>query len=145
MAHIVSINVSTNKGTCKYPVSEAELQIGHGIVGDAHAGAWHRQISLLALESIEKMTGLGAIDLQPGMFAENVTTKGLELFSLPIGTKIRLGECLIEITQIGKVCHQHCEIYKKVGHCIMPLEGVFARVITGGYIHAGDIIKEETP
>ena len=144
MARIVSINISAQKGTCKYPVEEALLQPEYGITADAHAGPWHRQISLLGLESIEKMTKAGATGLEPGVFAENVTTEGIELFLLPVGTRLRLGECLVEVTQIGKACHKHCEVYKKVGRCVMPLEGVFARVVRGGVIRPGDEIWEET-
>ena len=143
MASIVSINVSPHKGTFKYPVEQAELKIDHGIVGDAHAGSWHRQISLLAQESIDKMTAMGLNDLTPGKFAENVTTEGIELFTLPVGTRLKLGECLVEVTQIGKECHQHCEIYKKVGKCVMPLEGIFVKVLSEGTIHPGDSVTVE--
>ena len=138
MASIVSINVSPHKGTFKYPVDQAELKIDHGIVGDAHAGNWHRQISLLAQESIDKMAAMGLDDLVPGKFAENITTEGIELFTLPVGTRLQLGECLVEVTQIGKECHQHCEIYKKVGKCIMPLEGIFVKVLSEGTVRPGD-------
>ena len=143
MASIVSINVSPHKGTFKYPVEQAELKIDHGIVGDAHAGSWHRQISLLAQESIDKMTAMGLNDLVPGKFAENVTTEGIELFTLPVGTRLKLGECLVEVTQIGKECHQHCEIYKKVGKCVMPLEGIFVKVLSEGTIRPGDSVAVE--
>ena len=141
MASIVSINVSPHKGTFKYPAESAELKIDHGIVGDAHAGNWHRQISLLGQESIDSMTDMGVPDLTPGKFAENITTEGIELFTLPIGTKLKLGECLTEVTQIGKECHQHCEIYKKVGKCVMPTEGIFVKVLTEGVIRPGDTIE----
>jgi len=141
MASIVSINISPKKGTFKYPVESAELKIDFGIVGDAHAGNWHRQISLLAQESIDSMSALGLNDLVPGKFAENITTEGIELFTLPVGTKLKLGECLVEVTQIGKECHQHCEIYKKVGKCVMPLEGIFVQVLTEGEIHPGDAVE----
>ena len=141
MASIVSINVSPHKGTFKYPVEAAELKIDHGIVGDAHAGNWHRQISLLAQESIDRMAAMGVDGLVPGKFAENVTTEGIELFTLPVGTRLKLGECLVEVTQIGKECHQHCEIYKKVGKCVMPLEGIFVKVLSEGTIHPGDPIE----
>jgi len=143
MASIVSINVSPHKGTFKYPVEQAELKIDHGIVGDAHAGSWHRQISLLAQESIDKMTAMGLNALTPGKFAENVTTEGIELFTLPVGTRLKLGECLVEVTQIGKECHQHCEIYKKVGKCVMPLEGIFVKVLSEGTIRPGDSVTVE--
>jgi len=143
MAKITSINISPKKGTFKQPVRTAELKCDHGIVGDAHAGNWHRQVSLLAQESIDKMTALGLNDLVPGMFAENITTEGIELFSLPVGAVLRLGRCRVEVTQIGKECHQHCEIYKKVGQCIMPREGIFVRVLTPGVIAVGDEIALE--
>ena len=143
MASIVSINTSPRKGTFKQPAESAELRADFGIVGDAHAGNWHRQISLLGRESIDKMIAIGAGALVPGMFAENITTKGIELFSLPVGTKLRLGSCLVEVTQIGKECHQHCEIYRKVGKCVMPLEGIFVKVLTPGTIHIGDEIIVE--
>ncbi|MEA5048936.1 MAG: MOSC domain-containing protein [Eubacteriales bacterium] len=144
MARITSINVSPKKGTFKHPVEQAELQVDFGIVGDAHAGNWHRQISLLAQESIDKMTALGLNDLTPGKFAENITTEGIELYTLPVGTTLRMGECLVEVTQIGKECHQHCEIYKKVGQCIMPHEGIFVKVLRPGVLRAGDEIVIET-
>ena len=112
MAKITSINISPKKGTFKQPVERAELRVDYGIVGDAHAGNWHRQISLLAQESIDKMIALGLPDLTPGKFAENITTEGISLYTLPVGTILRLGACRVEVTQIGKECHQHCEIYK---------------------------------
>ena len=143
MATITSINISPKKGTFKQPVEQAELRIDHGIVGDAHAGNWHRQISLLAEESIDKMTALGLSDLTPGKFAENITTQGISLFTLPVGTVLTLGACRVEVTQIGKECHQHCEIYKKVGQCIMPQEGIFVKVLTSGVIKNGDEIVVE--
>lgn len=143
VAKITSINISPKKGTFKQPVSCAELRVDHGIVGDAHAGNWHRQISLLAQESIDKMTALGLDDLTPGKFAENITTEGIALYTLPVGTILRLGNCRVEVTQIGKECHQHCEIYKKVGQCIMPHEGIFVRVLTPGTISAGDAVEIE--
>ena len=138
MAKITSINISPKKGTFKQPIDRAELRVNHGIVGDAHAGNWHRQISLLAQESIDKMTALGLDDLTPGKFAENITTEGIVLYTLPVGTILRLGNCRVEVTQIGKECHQHCEIYKKVGKCIMPLEGIFVKVLSEGTVRPGD-------
>ena len=140
MANVTSINISPKKGTFKYPVEQAELKVDHGIVGDAHAGNWHRQISLLAKESIDKMIALGLDDLVPGKFAENITTEGIELFSLPVGTRLKMGDCLVEVTQIGKECHQHCEVYKKVGQCIMPREGIFVKVLVPGVIRVGEEI-----
>ena len=143
MATITSINISPKKGTFKQPVSQADLRSEHGIGGDAHAGNWHRQISLLAQESIDKMIALGLNDLTPGKFAENITTQGMELYTLPVGTILSLGECRVEVTQIGKECHQHCEIYKKVGQCIMPNEGIFVKVLSPGIISIGDTITIE--
>lgn len=143
MAKVVSINVSPKKGTFKYPVEQADLRLDHGILGDAHAGNWHRQISLLAQESIDAMTAMGVEGLTPGKFAENITTQGLELYTLPVGTKLRVGECLLEVTQIGKECHQHCEIFQKVGKCVMPTEGIFVKVLTQGRIRPGDPITVE--
>ena len=143
MATITSINISPKKGTFKQPVTQVELRIDHGIVGDAHAGNWHRQISLLAQESIDKMTALGLDDLTPGKFAENITTQGISLYTLPVGTILSLGACRVEVTQIGKECHQHCEIYKKVGQCIMPNEGIFVKVLSPGISSIGDAITIE--
>ena len=140
MAHVVAINISSKKGTFKHPLHEAHLKADFGIEGDAHAGNWHRQVSLLAQESVEKMTALGVKGLTPGKFAENITTAGIELFTLPIGTRLLVGEVLLEVTQVGKECHHHCQIYKQVGMCIMPTEGIFAKVITEGTVKAGDEI-----
>ncbi|MDR1443740.1 MAG: MOSC domain-containing protein [Treponema sp.] len=138
MAYIVSVNISAEKGTEKHPVAEALLRRDHGIEGDAHAGNWHRQISLLAQESIDRMSALGAAGLVPGIFAENITVRGLELHTLPVGTRLRLGNCEVELTQIGKECRRHCKIHEQVGMCIMPTEGIFAKVLKGGTIKAGD-------
>lgn len=143
MARIVSINVSPKKGTFKHPVESAEFRVNFGIVGDAHAGDWHRQVSLLGQESIDKMTAMGVDGLKPGMFAENITTEGIELYTLPVGTRLRLGGCLAEVTQIGKQCHNDCEIFRKVGKCVMPHEGIFVRILQGGTLRAGDPIAVE--
>ena len=140
MACIQAINISERKGTIKHSVPFADLRVDHGIVGDVHAGRWHRQISLLAKESIDKMTALGVTGLTPGKFAEYITTVGISLHPLPVGVRLKIGECLTEVTQIGKECHQHCEIYKKVGMCIMPQEGIFVKVLSEGRIHPGDDI-----
>jgi cyclic pyranopterin phosphate synthase len=138
---IKAISVSENKGTQKVNVPEAELRVDCGIVGDAHAGKWHRQVSLLAIESIEKMIAMGA-DVSPGNFAENITTEGIDLLALSLGGKLRLGESVeLEITQFGKKCHSHCEIFQQVGDCIMPREGIFAKVIEPGRISVGDSIE----
>lgn len=130
---IISLNISLKKGEQKVPVDSVELKIDHGIVGDAHAGNWHRQISLLSDEDVETMRGNG-IDLNPGDFAENITTKGVNLSVLPVGTRLNIGDCEIEVTQIGKECHHGCAIYQTVGDCVMPRKGIFAKVIRGGRI-----------
>ena len=145
MARVVSVNISEKKGTLKKPVPEIELKLRHGIVGDAHAGDWHRQISLLAEESIDTMRPRSPIALDPGVFAENINTEGIDLKGLPVGTHLRIGETEVEMTQIGKKCHHGCAIFQKMGDCIMPREGVFTRVLHGGVIHEGDelVIIEE--
>lgn len=134
---VIAVNTSQNKGERKTPVPEATLREEHGIVGDGHAGDWHRQVSLLAQESIAKMQALG-LDVKEGDFAENITTEGVDLVSLPIGSKIELGETLLEVTQIGKECHTRCAIYYQAGDCVMPKEGIFARVLKGGVVRPGD-------
>ena len=141
MASVIAINVSAQKGTIKSSVQSAEFKKRHGIVGDAHAADWHRQISLLAQESVDKMRAMGAVELVPGIFAENITTEGIELHTLPVGTRLRIGPCEVQVTQIGKECHQHCQIYQQVGMCIMPLEGVFVEVIAEGTVRAGDPVE----
>jgi MOSC domain-containing protein YiiM len=138
---IVSIAVSKKKGTPKTPVEETYISKDHGLEGDAHAGPWHRQVSLLASESIEEAKSRG-LDVGFGDFAENIATVGVDWKMLPIGTRVRLGEhVVIEITQIGKECHNRCAIYYKAGDCIMPREGVFARVLAEGRIQCGDPIE----
>jgi MOSC domain-containing protein YiiM len=130
---ILSINISDRTGVQKKPVAHAVLREGHGLEGDAHAGDWHRQVSLLADEDIQTMRGRG-IELGYGDFAENVTTRGVDLGALPVGTRLNLGTALLEITQIGKECHHGCAIFHAVGDCVMPRKGVFARVLRGGEI-----------
>ncbi len=137
MARVVSINISARKGVQKAPVPEAELTVNWGIQGDAHAGNWHRQVSFLGQESIDKMTALGIPGLHSGDFAENITTEGIILYDLPVGTYFRIGPVLFKVTQIGKECHQHCAIYKIVKDCVMPREGIFAVVLEGGIIRPG--------
>ncbi|MBC5996916.1 MOSC domain-containing protein [Romboutsia ilealis] len=141
MAKIVSINISTKKGVIKEPISKAELKINHGIVGDAHAGNWHRQISMLAEESIQKMKDKGFDHLKFGDFAENITTEGIEVHTLPVGTKLKIGECEVEVTQIGKKCHNGCAIKQTTGDCVMPREGIFVKVLKEGTIQSNDIIE----
>ncbi|MGB3400917.1 MAG: MOSC domain-containing protein [Candidatus Deferrimicrobiaceae bacterium] len=138
-AIVVAVSISEDKGQKKTPVESADLKENHGIVGDAHAGEWHRQVSLLAIESIEKMQRMG-LAVDAGDFAENVTTRGIDLPSLPLGAMLALGEALIEVTQIGKECHDRCAIYKMAGDCVMPREGIFAKVTRGGTVRPGDAL-----
>lgn len=140
MPHVIATCISEKKGERKTPVEAVTLRENHGIVGDAHAGDWHRQVSLLAEESIEKMRRLG-LDVDSGDFAENITTSGIELVSLPIGTRLQVGETLLEVTQIGKECHTRCAIFYQAGDCVMPKEGIFAKVITGGTVRPQDEIQ----
>ena len=130
---VVSVNISEEKGERKRPVDSIVLRVKRGVEGDAHAGDWHRQVSLLAQEDIDTMRAKGA-DVTAGDFAENITTEGVELAALPIGSRMRIGETELEVTQIGKECHKGCAILKQVGDCIMPRRGIFAKVITGGTI-----------
>ena len=140
MAEVVSVNISEKKGVRKHPVSQILLRLRHGIVGDAHAGDWHRQVSLLAEESIDTMRGLSPIPLDPGVFAENINTVGVDLKSLPVGIHLTVGEAELEVTQIGKECHNDCAIKKAVGRCVMPTEGIFAVVVREGTVRPGDEI-----
>jgi MOSC domain-containing protein YiiM len=139
MGKIVAVCVSKERGVKKQDVGKANLKEGHGIVGDGHGGAG-RQVSLLAIESIQKMRNLG-MEVGPGDMAENLTTEGIDLVSLPVGTRLRIGErILTEVTQIGKECHNHCQIYEQVGTCVMPKEGIFVKVLKGGDVRKGDRI-----
>ena len=140
MAQVLAVCISENKGERKKPVEAVELRDNHGIVGDAHAGDWHRQVSLLAQESIDKMRALG-LDVSAGDFAENITTSGIDLVSLPIGSRLQIAETLLEVTQIGKECHTRCAIFYQAGDCVMPKEGIFVKVLSGGTIKPGDEIK----
>ncbi len=140
---IVAVSVSDRKGVKKTNIECGRLVPNFGLEGDAHGGDWHRQISLLARESIDKIRAKG-LDVYPGEFAENITTSGFALEKLPVGTRLRLGtEALVEITQIGKVCHNRCAIFHQVGDCVMPREGVFARILKGGPVRPGDTITSE--
>ena len=130
---IVSLNISSEKGEPKRPVPRALLRADHGIEGDAHAGDWHRQVSLLAMEDIERMRKKLS-SLEPGDFAENITTRGIDLASLPIGTRLSIGDVELEVTQIGKACHKGCAILEQTGECVMPKRGIFAKVLKGGEI-----------
>ena len=136
---VISVNISETKGVVKNPRESGEFKENHGLVGDAHSGNWHRQVSLLALESIEKMNKAGAKYLTPGKFAENLTTEGIVLYELPVGTKVQIGETLHVVTQIGKECHKG-SIKQLVGDCVMPREGIFTKVLKGGIIKVGDKI-----
>lgn len=142
MAEVAAVCISERKGTRKHTVPFIEVKRDHGIVGDAHAGNWHRQISLLADESVDTMRGKG-VELQPGDFAENILTRGIELNTLPVGTVLRVGETRLQVTQIGKECHNDCEIRRLVGTCVMPTKGIFAIVLDEGTIHPGDTISVE--
>lgn len=136
---VIAVCISEKKGTMKYPVDSITLLYEHGIVGDAHAGNWHRQVSLLADESVEKMRSKFP-DIPIGAFAENILTQGIEVCKLPIGTKLQIGEVTLQVTQIGKECHADCAIRKQVGDCVMPREGIFAIVLNCGTIYPGDRI-----
>ncbi|MGD8775036.1 MAG: MOSC domain-containing protein [Syntrophobacterales bacterium] len=138
---IVAVSTSSRKGKKKTNLARCELLENKGLDGDAHAGDWHRQVSLLATESIAKIQEKG-LEVAPGDFAENITTTGLKLWKFPLGTQIALGkQALLEVTQIGKECHDRCAIYHQVGDCVMPREGIFARVLRGGTIKPGDEIS----
>jgi MOSC domain-containing protein YiiM len=137
---VVAVCVSTKKGVPKHDVGSGELRVDWGIVGDAHAGNWHRQVSLLADESIDKMRAKG-LKVHAGSFAENITTSGIELYTLPVGTRMRLGSALVQVTQIGKVCHDKCAIYYQAGDCVMPREGIFVKVLEPGTVAVDDILE----
>jgi MOSC domain-containing protein YiiM len=143
MAQVEAVCISEKKGERKTPVTLVELREQHGIVGDAHADDWHRQVSLLAQESIDKMVAMG-LDVKAGDFAENITTSGIDLVSLPIGTQLQIAESVLEVTQIGKECHTRCAIFYQAGDCVMPKEGIFAKVLSGGIIRPGDLIRSVT-
>lgn len=140
MAEVIAINRSEQKGVPKAAIPQGQFLVDFGLEGDAHAGHWHRQVSLLGKESIRKIEALGMEGLCTGRFAENITTEGVILYELPVGSRFRAGEVLFEVTQIGKECHQHCAIFHTVGDCVMPREGIFAKVIEGGIIRPGDEI-----
>lgn len=141
MAKVVSVNISEQKGTIKHPVDSITLKLRHGIVGDAHAGDWHRQISMLAEESVDTMREACSVPLDAGVFAENINTVGIDLKELPVGTHLRIGETEVEVTQIGKECHSDCAIRRQVGRCVMPTEGIFVIVVKEGVVRAGDGIE----
>ena len=141
MAQVTAVNISEKKGVRKHEVPYIDVKCHHGIVGDAHAGDWHRQISLLADESADTMRAICPLELDAGIFAENINTRGIELKTLPVGTRLRVGETELEVTQIGKECHSDCALRRQPGDCIMPREGVFAVVLRGGTIQKGDTIE----
>lgn len=141
MAKVVSVNISDVKGIRKHSVPYIDVKCHHGIVGDAHAGDWHRQISLLAEESIDTMRSVCPIELDDGIFAENINTRGIDLKHLSVGTRLKVGVTELEVTQIGKECHSDCAIKKATGRCVMPTDGIFAIVIKEGRIQAGDEIE----
>ena len=146
MARVLAVCISEKKGVRKHAVDEIRLAVGLGIEGDAHAGNWHRQVSLLGQESVDVMRARG-LTLTPGAFAENIVTEGLTLRALPVGTLLQAGEALLCVTQIGKECHNDCAIKKTAGMCVMPTDGVFAVVVRGGVVRPGDeiTIREEQP
>jgi MOSC domain-containing protein YiiM len=147
MAEILAVCISEKKGEQKHPVEVAELRVDWGIVGDAHAGNWHRQVSLLGQESVDKLQEKISLTLKPGDFAENILVKGLCLYTLPVGTRLKIGpEAVGEVTQIGKTCHFDCAIRKAAGDCVMPREGIFVKIIAPGQVRPGDtleVIEEE--
>ena len=141
MAFVKALSISTEKGMAKNNIAKGKFIEDHGIEGDAHAGNWHRQVSLLSSESIEKMRNMGLNDLIPGSFGENITTEEIDFSEIAIGIILKIGnEVELEITQIGKECHSRCRIYYSVGDCIMPNEGLFAKVTKGGWVYTGDSI-----
>lgn len=142
-AKIKAVCISEKKGTQKHPVNEIVLKVDHGIVDDAHAGNWHRQVSLLSTDSVAKVQKNISFELKPGAFAENILIEsGIVLYELPIGTKLKIGTAECEVTQIGKECHFDCEIRKKAGDCVMPREGIFVKVLKDGTAKVGDLVEE---
>lgn len=137
MAKIIAISISEKKGQKKHNIPEAELLTDFGMAGDAHAGKWHRQVSLLSFDKIEDFRARGA-EVEDGAFGENLVVQGIDFATLPIGTKFQCNDVVLELTQIGKECHSGCAIFKKMGECIMPKQGVFTKVLHGGVIHPGD-------
>ena len=144
MAKVIAVCISEKKGVAKTPREEILLVEGHGIEDDAHTGKWHRQVSLLALERIEEFRKRGA-KVEFGAFGENIVTEGIDLRKLPVGTRLTIGDALLEVTQIGKECHDHCAIYYSVGDCIMPREGIFTKVLKGGSLRPGNEISVTEP
>jgi MOSC domain-containing protein YiiM len=137
MGKVIAVCISEKRGTAKINIKKAKLQEDYGIENDAHAGDWHRQVSLLSFDKVEDFRSKGA-EVADGAFGENLLVEGIDFKTLSIGTRLACNEVILEMTQVGKECHSHCEIYKQVGDCIMPREGVFAKVIRGGTIEIGD-------
>ena len=140
LGRVKAVNISSKKGVVKNPIKEGNFIMNHGLEGDAHAGEWHRQVSLLANESADKVRAAG-LDIDDGKFAENITTDGIELYTLSVGTKLKIGESVQEVTQIGKKCHTGCAIKQAVGECVMPKEGIFTKVLVSGIVKPGDKIE----
>ncbi len=138
MAEVLAVCVSEVRGVQKHPVEEAELRANHGIVGDAHAGPWHRQVSLLGIDSVNKLQEKITLKLKAGDFAENILVDGMCVYTLPVGTRLKIGTALCEVTQIGKTCHNDCAIRRAAGDCVMPREGIFVRVLESGTVRPGD-------
>lgn len=141
MAKVLAVCVSERKGIQKHPVDRAELRANHGIVGDAHAGPWHRQVSLLGIDSVEKLQEKITLQLKPGDFAENILVEGMTVYTLPVGTELMIGTARCRVTQIGKTCHMDCAIRKAAGDCVMPREGIFVEVLEDGQVRPGDSIQ----
>ncbi len=141
MAKVIAVCISEVRGIQKHEVSSVTLVADFGIEGDAHAGNWHRQVSLLGVDSVQKVQDKVSFDLAHGAFAENILTEGIVLYELPVGTRLQIGEARAEVTQIGKECHNDCAIRKAAGDCVMPREGIFVKVITGGAVRPGDLIE----
>lgn len=141
MAKIAAICISEIRGIQKHEIPEAYLRAGHGIEGDAHAGSWHRQVSLLSVDSVAKLQEKLDFELKHGAFAENILVEGMAVHTLPVGTHLRIGEALCEVTQIGKECHSDCAIRKAAGDCVMPREGIFVKVLESGRIAKGDAVE----
>lgn len=141
MAKVAAICISEVRGIQKHEIPEAYFKADHGIVGDAHAGNWHRQISLLGVESVAKLQEKISFELKHGAFAENVLIEGMTVYKLPVGTKLRIGQALCEVTQIGKECHSDCAIRKAAGDCVMPREGIFVKVLESGAVKKGDSVE----
>ena len=141
MAKIAAICISEIRGIQKHEIPEAFLRAGHGIEGDAHAGSWHRQVSLLSVDSVAKLQEKLDFELKHGAFAENILVEGMAVHTLPVGTCLRIGEALCEVTQIGKECHSDCAIRKAAGDCVMPREGIFVKVLESGRIAKGDAVE----